>query len=114
MPSSTGARKRSAQRLSPANDPNDPNVLLRLDMNSALELLALPAAGARVVRIERRRGAGLAADTGIAQLVERQERDVVILCVLPDVARVPAGNRRHARDGAVRQLERLDFPEIRA
>src|SRR5262245_54298836 len=80
---------------------------LRLDMYPALQLFARPAARPRVVRVQRKRRAGFAADARVAQLVERQQRDVVILRVLPDVARVPAGDRRHPADCRVRQLERL-------
>ena len=61
----------------------------RLDVNPAFELLALPAARARIVRIERQRRARLAADARVAELVERQQRDVVGLRVLPHVLRRP-------------------------
>src|SRR5688500_5570856 len=42
-------------------------VLLRLNVDPAFELLALPAAGARVVRVGGRRGARLAADARVAE-----------------------------------------------
>ena len=58
--------------------------------------------------------ARLAADAGVAELVERQQRDVVVLGVRPDVARRPAGERRDARDRLLRQPERLDFLQVRA
>src|SRR5688572_7782219 len=86
-------------RVSAARD----GVLLRLNVDPAFELLALPAAGARVVRVGGRRGARLAADARVAEVVERQQRDVVVLGILPDVACRPPGDRRDAGDRLLRQ-----------
>src|SRR5688572_17249633 len=66
-----------------------------LDVDPALELLALPAARARVVQIDRRSGAGLAADAGVALVVQGHERDAVLAGVAPHVA---IGPRRQGRD----------------
>jgi hypothetical protein len=61
------------------------------DMDAALDLAAGPAPGARVVGIGGDGRAGLAADAGIAEIVERQERDAEVLAQLPHVARGPVG-----------------------
>src|SRR5438034_1204014 len=83
-------------------------------MDPAFELLPLPAAGARVRRIEGRRCARLAPDAGEAIFVQRKQRDVVRLCVVPDVFGRPGGERTDfLEDLASWQGERLDFGEVR-
>src|SRR5277367_7118328 len=49
--------------------------LITRDVDSALELASRPAARAQVFGIHWRRGAGLAADAGIALVVERKNGD---------------------------------------
>src|SRR6187399_1263573 len=83
--------------------------LLSLNVDSALELLALPAARARVLRIERQRRARLAADARVAQFVERQQRNVVCLRVRPHVARGPASDRSDPGNRPSGEIERLHF-----
>ena len=61
----------------------------------------------RVLAIARR------TDARVAELVERQQLDPVILRVLPHVARRPGGERRDFSDrSSAWQLERLDLFEI--
>src|SRR5688572_4236971 len=89
--------------------------LLGLYMNPALELLALPAAGPRVRRVERKRRARLAADTREAEVVERKQRNPVVFRVRPDVLRRPRRQRGDPLDHlAARQPEPLDFLEVGA
>src|SRR5688500_1023308 len=84
-------------------------------MNPALQLLTLPAARARIGGVERQRRAGLAADAGVAEIVQRQQRDAVLFRVAPHVLRRPRRERRDALDGpAAGEPERLAFLEIRA
>ena len=54
------------------------------DVDPAFQFLALPAARAGVGWIERERCARLAADARVAEVVEGQQRDGVLLGVGPD------------------------------
>src|SRR5215203_83234 len=84
-------------------------------MDAALELLASPAAGARVQRIEWNGRARLAADAREAGVVERQQRDVALTRVLPDIASGPRRQRVDLRqDSPARQAELFDFRQVRA
>src|SRR5205814_7597534 len=83
--------------------------LLRLDVNPAFQLLPLPAAGARIVRVERRRRTRLAPDTGVAHLVQREQLNAVLLGVGPHVLHRPGRQRAHTLDHlSTREPERLD------
>src|SRR5436189_6114811 len=90
-------------------------ILLSLNMNPAFELLALPAAGARIVRIHRWRRARLAADARVSDLVQREQRNRVLLRVGPDIPRRPGRQRTDPRDHlAARKAERLELLQVRA
>src|SRR5262249_54221238 len=87
----------------------------QLDVNAALELLSLPAAGSGIRGIERQRCARLASNARIADLIERQERNGVPGRIVPDLLRRPASQRADlADDLAARQRKRLDFFELRS
>src|SRR5690242_3059929 len=66
-----------------------------LNVDSAFQFLARPSPGARIVGIERKRGARGAADTGVAAVIEGQQRDIVMFAVIPHIARGPVGERAH-------------------
>lgn len=63
-------------------------------MDTALELLAAPAAAARVGSRGRFGGAGFAADGGVALVVECEARDVVLAGVGFDAVPCPVGEDR--------------------
>src|SRR6185437_5162312 len=67
-----------------------------LDVNAAFHFAAGPAAGARIVRIERERCARLAPDRRITACIQRQQRNSELF------ARVP-----HIRRSEVRQWAQL-------
>src|SRR5258708_19118225 len=76
-----------------------PLFLFGLNVNAAFEFaLALPAAGTRIVRVERQVGARLAPDAGVAHIVERQRRDVGAAEGGPHVAVGPRGRRAFVFD----------------
>src|SRR3954452_3111961 len=60
--------------------------LLTSDVDPALEFVPAPTSRPQIVRARRRRGAGLAADTRVAAVVQRQHRNVVFLQIRPDLA----------------------------
>src|SRR5580658_2005819 len=89
--------------------------LFALDVNAALQLLAAPAARARVIGIDGRRGARRAADAGVALIVERQRRDAAALQVGPHIGVGPVGERAHFEQlMAGGQLEIIQGLEVRA
>src|SRR6185503_618940 len=90
--------------------------LLGLNVDSALQLLfALPAARTPVRGIEGQHRAGLAADAGVALIVERKRRNLVPAQILPDIFIGPSGQRTHLFERLSRaQLERLHLLQIRA
>src|SRR4029453_9571848 len=86
----------------------------RLDVDAALELLALPAPRAGIFGIEGDGCAGLATDARVADVVQREQRYLVRLRVHPDVLRRPHRKRAHfAERPSRRQTKRLHFGEIR-
>src|ERR1051326_2128835 len=88
----------------------------RLNMDTALQLtFSLPASGARIFGIDRQSRAGLAADAGVAQIVERQRRNIVSGQVGPDIAIGPLGQRADFFEHLpARQLERFHHLKVRA
>src|SRR5271163_60285 len=88
--------------------------LLCLNVNPAFELLAVPAAGARVCGIEGQFGARRAADAGVALFVKRQLRNLVRGEVFPNLA---IGPHRQRTDllyfFAAGELELLDDLQVR-
>src|ERR1700730_6813192 len=64
-----------------------------LEMDAALLFLSAPAPRARIVGIERKAGARLAADAGVAKVVEREQRNLMLPRVVPNVLRAPVGER---------------------
>src|SRR5262249_33937528 len=90
-----GVRKQSRRRF--ACDRRTRS-LLSFYVNPALELLALPSSRPRIVRIGWKARARLAADACVAQFVQLEQRDVVILRVPPDVTRRPPGQWRDLAD----------------
>src|SRR5215468_7825770 len=83
----------NAMRNPMASSINDPDLLLRLNVNTALLLAARPASRTRIIRVGWQTRARLASDARIALFVKRQERDAVLLRVVPDIARGPVGKR---------------------
>src|ERR1700728_986834 len=63
------------------------------DVDAAFEFAAGPTPGARVARIGWQRGAGVAADARIADIVERQQRNAMLARKCPDVFVGPTRER---------------------
>src|SRR5579863_4023823 len=89
---------------------------LRLNVNPALQLaFALPAAGTQIVSTDGKRGTWLAADAGVALIVQRQMLNAMAVEIAPDFLNGPTGQRADFLESlAAGQLERLDLLEIRA
>src|SRR5919197_3246625 len=84
-------------------------------MDPALTLGAAPSSGTRIVWIQRTRRARLAADARVALVVQRQQRNRVRPCVVPDILGGPGGERTHlAQHCAIRKREWFDLREIGA
>src|SRR6266851_692957 len=82
-------------------------------MDPALQLLPLPPSGTRIRRIEWPRRARLAPDAGVPELVQRQQRNRMRLCVVPHLLRGPPRERADLPNRLpARQRERLDLREI--
>jgi hypothetical protein len=64
-------------------------------MYAAFELAAGPTAGAGVAGIGGESGARFAANAGIASLIERQQRDVMLAGEIPDVFVGPLSQKTH-------------------
>ena len=69
--------------------------LFALDVYAALQLLAAPAARARIIRINGGRGARRATNAGVTLIVKRQHGDAAALQVRPHVGVGPIGQRAH-------------------
>src|SRR5580698_9916511 len=67
------------------------NLLRRrgLNVDAAFNLLSGPSSGPRVIGIGRERGTWLAADTRIATLIKRQQRNIEVGAEMPDIPRRP-------------------------
>src|SRR6185436_14940142 len=64
----------------------DLGFLLRLNVYATFQLLAPPAAGAWIIRVQRERRAWLAADARVTHFVEGHQLNRVLFRVLPHVA----------------------------
>src|SRR5258707_770018 len=73
-------------------------VLRRLQMDAALLLPATPTSRAGIAGVKGQAGAGLAADAGVTLVVKRQEWNVVLDGIEPDVLRGPLGKRADLAD----------------
>src|SRR5579871_783910 len=66
---------------------------LARDMDAALQFFAGPAAGSRIIRIGRQRGAGRTSDAGVAIVVQRKRWDAALFQISPYVRVRPVGER---------------------
>src|SRR6266700_1441663 len=78
-----------------------------LQMDAALLFPATPTSRAGIVGVEGQAGTGLAADAGVAFVVKREERNVVLHGVEPDVLRGPLGKRADLADRPRRRQRKV-------
>src|SRR5580693_6628832 len=94
---------------------SSPSVGPGLDVDAALELLALPPAGPRVRSVEGQRRARLAANARVSGIVERQQRNAVRPGVVPHLPGGPVSERAGLGQRLPGwQLETFDFFQRRA
>ena len=83
-------------------------------MNPALQLFAMPAAGARIFGIERQFGARRAADAGIPLIIERERRNIMSFQVFPNFAIAPHCQRTYFLQlFSAGKFERFDELKVR-